>query len=238
MSSATLKNLGSLIEQPESRSRNWSKEGLTETRIYVAEYAVAKAAQKPPGTIGSGDLAGFVIRSSNIESIRGLAARLTDVWSYGGDDGDPEVNPLPADEVALQATNQSPKLERHPNYATLTGAQFDLVDLAIKAATDAERAAAYAALPTLGKELVDLIRAGNESYYLATLRYSWVTHSYSLPSSTRGGYVETVGGPLASYFIGTIAWLREADNLDYQNGIWRRTISWLGADAWNADIYP
>ena len=236
MSSPTLTNLSSLIEQPESRRRE-NADAQVEVRVYVAEYDVCKAAQKTKNTAGSGDLAGYLIRSSVVEPIRGLGAKLIDTWVAGGEDSDPETNPLPADEVSVQATNQGPRLERNPRYVTLTPALLALVEDALRAQDKTQRDTAYAGLDTLGQELVDKIRAGNESYYLATLRYSWVTHTYTVPNSTRGGYIEAIGGPLETYFTGTIAWLREADNLELQSGIWRLTSSWLGADAWDADIY-
>lgn len=241
MSSPTHKNLSALIEQPDSRRReNGDKQ--TEVRIYIADYDTCKAAQKVKNTVGTGDLTGYIITTSIVEPIRGLAAKLIDTWVAGGDDGNPETNPLPSDEVALSATNQSPRTERHPRYISLAGIEDELanVETATRSQNKTERNAAYAALSVLGKELVDKLRAGNESYYLATLRYSWATHSYVAPTSTSGGYIESVGGPLKDYFVPGIQWLREADNLDYSGGIWRLTRSWLGARdfSWDTDLYP
>lgn len=236
MSDPTFKNLSALVESPESRRVEWTKDALVETRIYVAAYDVARAALKAPFTAGTDDLEGFIIRSSVVEAVRPGLGRLVDVWVFGGDDADPETVPLPQDEVAVSATNQSPRLERHPRYVSLTSEQLALVENALRAQTNA-RNDAYEDLNTLGKELVDKIRAGNESYYLATLRYSWAVHSYTVPNTTRGGFVESISGPLAGYFSGSISWLREADQLEYSNGIWRKTVSWLGADTWDEDIY-
>ncbi|TXH10000.1 MAG: hypothetical protein E6R03_15975 [Hyphomicrobiaceae bacterium] len=238
MSNPTHLNLTSLIEQPESRARE-NGDAQTEARIYIADYDTCKAAQKTKNTVGTGDLAGYLIRTSKVEPIRGLAAKLIDVWVAGGDDADPESNPLPADEVNVTGTNQSPKTERHPRYISLAAiaGEMDRVDSAIKGGTKPERDAAYNALSTLGKELVTKIRNGNEAYYLATLTYSWATHSYTLPTMYRGGWVEAVSGPLSGYFVGTISWLRAADDLSYSNGIWRLTRTWLGADAWDSQLY-
>jgi hypothetical protein len=204
------------------------------------------AAIKTVDTLGSGDLTGYILRSSIVDRSKGDIGKLTDVWAVGGDDADPGDAPLPADEVAVSATNQSPRTERHPRFAHLAAIADELgnVEDALRAPSPTERAVAYSLLSATagsllgGKALVDKIRAGNEAYYLATLRYSWATHSYGVPNSTRGGYVETISGPLASYFTGSISWLREADDLQWSNGIWRRTRSWLGADAWDADLYP
>lgn len=237
MVTPTYKNLDILIEQPES-GRVESADSRTITKIYRAKYSVCVAAIKFKGTLGSGSLLGYEIRSSSVERERGDLGRLTDVWSAGGDDADPETTPLPQDEVAITANNLSPRLERHLKYSSLTAAEFQKVDDAVRAPNASQRDAIKATLSTLGRELVDKITKGNESYYLATLRYSWVTHSYTVPNSTRGGYIDTIAGsPLAGYFLGTISWLREADNLEYSNGIWRLTRSWIGADAWDSDLY-
>lgn len=239
MSSPTHKNLSSLIEQPDSRRRE-NGDNNTEVRIYVAEYEVCKAAQKARNTVGTGDLTGYLIRSSVVEPIRGLAARLIDTWVAGGDDADPETNPLPADEVSVVATNQAPSIERHPKYISLTPDVLKLVDDACKAPNAPTRAQVYAQLNATAKELVDLIMGGHQTFYLATLRYTWSTHYYSAPNSYRGGWVEAPGGPLAGYFVGSISWLREADDLQQQDGIWRLTRNWLGGSHgnWSNKIYP
>lgn len=235
-STPTHKNLSSLVEQPDSgRIESAAQRRMTKT--YIATRAVALAALKTKGTLGSGDTSGYVLESSTYSPRKGDQALLTDVWVAGGDDADPESTPLPPDEVGVSGTNQGPRIERHPRYVSLTAANLLLVDKAVKSPLADERAAAYADLSATGRELVDKIRKGNESYYLATLRYSWATHSFTIPSSTRGGYVDTISGPLASYFVGSISWLREADDLQLINGIWRLTSSWLGADSWDAQIY-
>lgn len=239
MSTPTYKNLSSLVELDESRRRENSRNGSTETRVYIAQYSVCVAAQKAYNTIGTGDLAGYLIQSSTVEPMRGLMGKLVDVWSAGGDDGNPETNPLPSDQVSVTGTNQSPRTERHVRYvglATIAG-EIERIETAIKGSSQGQRDTAYSALSALGKELVDKIRAGNEAFYLATLSYSWVTHSYSLPTMYRGGWVESPGGPLAGYFVGSIAWLRASDDLQYNNGIWALTRTWLGADAWDTDLY-
>lgn len=234
-STPTYKNLTALIEQPNSGGIKYG-ERLQITKIYKGKLADCIADALARGTVGTGDLAGFVVAESTVTPERGGLGVLTIVWESGGSGAS---TPLPSDEVQVTPTNQSPRVERHPSFASLAAIDGELanVETACRAQNSAERNTAYATLSALGKKLVDKIRAGNESYYLATLRYSWATHSYTVPTTTRGGYVEAIGGPLASYFSGGIVWLREADDLQYSNGIWRRTISWLGADAWDADLY-
>jgi hypothetical protein len=238
-STPTYKNLDALLEQPESGRIEVSRSGRLLTKIYKAKYSVCTAAIKSVDTVGSGDTLGYLVRTSTVERSKGSLGILTDVWAAGGDDADPGDTPLPADEIGINPTNQAPRTERHPRYVSLAGISGELANVedALRGTTATARAVAYSLLSATGKELVDKIRAGNESYYLATIRYSWATHSYSAPTSTRGGFRQSISGPLASYFTGTIEWLREADDVQYSNGIWRRTMSWLGADKWDAQIY-
>lgn len=243
MSTPTFKNLSSLVEQPDSRSREWTRDGgLIETRIYVAEYDVAVAGQKSPYTVGTGDLTGFIIRSSTVQAMRPLLGKLVDVWQAGGEDGDPEANPLPSDTVSVSGTNQSPKTERHPRYISLASIAGELgyVEDALRGATPTKRDDAYAELSALGQELVDKIRAGNESFYMASLRYSWTSYYYTAPTMYRGGWVEPPGGPLAGYFVGSISWLREADDLNFDGNFWQLTRNWLGGPngSWDNQLYP
>jgi hypothetical protein len=236
MATPTYKNLDALVETPESGALEFGAV-ITLTKVYRAKYSVCLANAKDKGTVGSGATSGYLIASSKVTPERGGLGTLTDTWVVGGPDASPETMSLPPDEVSVRPSNLSPRVERHPRYVTLTAAQLELVEGALRAAT-ADRATAYAALPTLGKNLVDKIRAGNESYYLAAVRYSWAAHSYSIPTATRGGYVEAIDGPLEGYFASGIEWLREADDLQYSNGIWRLTKTWQGSDAWDTELYP
>lgn len=239
MSTPTYKNLDSLIEQKGSGSITSDRNGRRITMIYRAKYSTCAAAVKTHGTLGSGSLTGYVLQESVVTHERGDIATLTDTWAAGGDDADDEITPLPADEVAVNPTNQNPELLTHPRYASLSGKQIALVETAMQGATEAMREGAYNALFADAQEVVDKMRAGNRTYYLAALRYSWATHYYGIPIITRGGYAESPSGPLASYFVSDIDWLREADDLQYSNGIWRLTRNWLGgADGkWDRDIY-
>ena len=207
------------------------------TRTYVGIYSVCAAATWYKGDAGSGAEAGFQVASCTITKERGNHGKVVVVWESGGSGSG---QPLPLDEVAISPSNQNPRTARHPLYSSLTAADLQNVEDACLKQSATERAAAYAALGATGQQLVDKIRLGNESYYLAALRYSWATHSYSIPTTTRGGYTESISGtPLSGYFVAGISWLREADDLQYSNGIWRRTRSWLGAadGHWDADLY-
>ena len=227
---------GVLTEAPDSPV---IKRGVrsTITRTWVGIYSVCEAVTWYKGDAGSGAESGYQVAEVTITKERGNAGKVVVVWESGGSGSG---QPLPLDEIAVAPTNLQPRTARHPLYSSLSAADLQKVEDAVLKQTSTERDAAYAALGSTGKQLVDKLRLGNESYYLASLRYSWATHSYSIPTTTRGGYVESISGtPLSGYFVSGISWLREADDLQYSNGIWRRTRSWLGAadGHWDSDLY-
>lgn len=242
-STPTYKNLSALIEQPNSGAINYSDRKLI-TKIYKGLRADCEADALPKRTAGSDDLVGFVVAESNVVPERGGLATLSIVWeSTTAEAG----TVLPPDEVAVQPDNQSPRTERAAMFRPLdtqtvgTEAVMDIVYNAVHAQNKEARDIELAKLAGnfLANQLVHKIRQGNESFYLASLRYVWATHYFSVPIMTRGGFIDAPGGPLAGYFVSDIAWLRESDDLQESNGIWRLTRSWLGAPNghWDADLY-
>lgn len=228
--------IGVLTEAPDSPTIVRGAR-TTRTRTYVGIYSVCEVAPWYKGDAGSGAESGFQVATCTITKERGNHGKVVVVWESGGEGSG---QPLPLDEVAVTPTNQNPRLERHPRYVSIGDAEMANFETATRSTENYKRDAAFAALSTLGKELALFVRKGNESFYLATVRYSWATHSYSVPTSTRGGYIESISGtPLSGYFVSGITWLREADDLQYANGIWRRTRTWLGAPDghWLAEIY-
>jgi hypothetical protein len=236
VSTPTYKNLTALIEQPESGAVEYGDITIL-TKVYRGTYANCLADALSKGTAGSGATAGFQVQKSTVVRERGDIGKLTIVWEANGSGG----GDVPPDEVAVSPDNQSPRIERHPMFISLEtiADELALVEDASRSQDQTTRDAAYAKLSDLGKKLVDKIRRGNETYYLAGLRYAWVTHYYTTPTMYRGGWIESPGGPLTGYFSGDIGWLREADDLQYSNGVWRLTRSWLGAPNmhWDAELY-
>lgn len=254
-SSPTHKNLGSLIEKPESARYQFTKTGVVQTRIYGGTRALCLSSAPAYGTLGTSDQLGYYVENTEVVPKKGEQAELIVTWRTGSPDGsggDGGVTNLPVDEVSVTPMNQSPQLERHPRYAWMESSTVT-VDGVDYPAFAAIRNAAQASNPTdratwrdalVDASLVDGIEAvskldmGQESFYLATLRYTWATHFWSPPIITRGGYRQSPLGPLAGYFVADIDWLREADDLQLSGGIWRLTRSWLGADVWDTDLYP
>lgn len=235
----------SLVEDPASPILGFSDK-ITRTRIYRGKYADCVAAAKYQGTAGTGDDAGYVVTKSTVLKERGEAGRLTIEWEASEIGG---TTPLPPDEVAVAPGNSSPRIELHSFFASLanntvevsgeTYAEFAAARNAAAASTAAERKKWFDPLSALGQSLVAKMERGNETFYLASLRYSWVTHYWTAPVIFRGGYLEDPGGPLSGYFVSDLSWLREGDDLQFANGIWRLTRTWLGAPAghWDSDLY-
>ncbi len=82
---------------------------------------------------------------------------------------------------------------------------------------------------------------GKETFYQAALRFCYTQFSYSGFTMNLGGFRQSPTGPFASQAPGSMSWLRQADELSWNNGIWKRTMNWLGANAspgWDSDLYP
>jgi hypothetical protein len=90
----------------------------------------------------------------------------------------------------------------------------------------------------LALKLGNKMLRGTENYYLAGWTYTWTTYWWELPTVVKGGYTETPVGPLAGHLGDSTAWLRNADELDYDGTQHRLIRSWRGIDAWDADLYP
>jgi hypothetical protein len=234
MSTPTYVSISGLIETPQSGG--WEI-GAVRRRIqeYVGKLATCEAQAPWRGSLGTGEYAGWLVDSVLITPDRGGMATMQIRYTAGMGSG----QELPADEWSVQSFEDNPRLERHQRYATLTSAQRADVQTAVQALTEEDRDAAYSGLAALGQELVDKIRLGQESYYRPGRRYVWTSYSYSPPFAVDGGLIELPGGPGAAYLNNNYSWLRLADDLEYVNGTYRITSTWLGAPDgyWDKDIY-
>lgn len=155
---------------------------------------------------------------------------------------------LPLDKFSLRSFEINPRLERHPRYASLDDDTMALVRQAVDGADQTTRDEALTAIgllsapvANLASELVGKLLRGQETYYLAGLTYIWSASSWSVPTFSDGGVIETPGGPLAAY-IATFPfdWLRLCDELDDTDGTsYRITRSWKGGPSghWDSDLY-
>lgn len=237
-----------LLELPESPSYELG-DIVIQRRMYRCQFDYGESiiAGFSKGTAGTGAQSGYVVSSAKLERERGDIGRITVSWGAAGSGSGQS---LPADEVSVQPSNLSPRLETHPLFAPLANMEvaapdpqpvLDVAENVVRAQNADDRTFyrdQLAAIP-LALKFIEKIRQGKESWYLASLRYSWATHSWTVPTMYRGGWIQAPLGPLANYFVADIDWLRESDDLQYSNGIWRLTRSWLGGPlgAWDTDLY-
>lgn len=232
-----------LVELPDSPVWEFG-DVVTQTRSYkgLHSFCLQEAGQNLlKNTLGAGDFAGFKVVRTRVTRERGDVGKLEVVWASWTTEATGSA--LPEDEFAVIPENLSPRIEKHELFSSLDTEQLALVHDAVQGATEEARQEAWDELVAQGNvfatDLVEKLERGQESYYLCALRYVWVTHSWTLPTIDRGGYVQAPLGPLAGYFVSDIDWLREADDLQYQNGIYRWTRSWLGGPLghWDLDLY-
>ena len=188
----------------------------------------------------------YVIDHTRVTKSKGSKGRVEIDWqSIGG-----YLNP---DEWSVEPEDLQPRIERHPNYASLLPADFAIVQQAINALNSGALAVAQnqfagTSNPTLVQSLYTKMRRGFENYYLAAARYRWTQYYVSgdLPLPNTGGYTYvSPDGPAGYTLPAGFSWLRLADVVGQANwsplgGIERITYSWLGAPNgyWDSDIYP
>ena len=211
------------------------------------------------GTLGTGSRLGWVVSQATFSPMRGQIAKYTINWEAGG--ANCGLTP-PSPEIKLDNQELYPKVERNPyfqdadgNYLIL-GVDASLAQATLHGSTQYQRHNAMdqlsgrAANPannpsaTLGLALADMLKKGEETYYLAGWRYMVVSYSFTVPTTTLGGIIE-VPSPQPSYygyFSTATSWLRLADNLESVgpiNSMWKLTKTWLGAPGghWDSRLY-
>jgi len=235
MPSSVWKGYTTLLEQKESRGYEVG-DVTRKIGVWRGKYDDCEAALPAKGTLGSDAFAGWLVDSATLNpDMRGLGATLIVRFTNSSGSG----QSLPEDTWRLESVEDNPRVERHPRYSSLTAQNLEDVQTAVQGRDDTTRDTAYAALPALGQELVDKMRRGQESYYAAVRRYVWTTSSFVPPAAVDGGTIEVPGGPGLAYLNPGFDWLRMADDLEYQNGVYKITSTWLGGPNghWDPDIY-
>lgn len=224
-----------LKEDPESGEKVFA-DRQTFTQIYNGKYADCDAAVVPKGTIGSGATTGYIVQSCRLTKSRGEIGRLVLIWE--GFTG----SVLPADEFGLNPQDLNPAVEKNPAFDAVTTTQLEKIRAAVFTADEVSAAAASAWIAALGagtgeaetKDLFALLKRGVTNYYKPFFTYWWAQHYSTEPSVNTGSYIEAPGGPLASTISGLgLSSLRQADDLQYTGGIYRRVRKWMCA----ADSY-
>lgn len=227
-------NSPGLIEAPDSPSFVFA-ERITKTRSYGGRFEDCAAFAVAKGTIGTGEEVGYWVARCEVTRQPGAAGRLVIAWeAISGDLG----YQLPPDEFGIEPFEANPALENHPLYQGISAESLSNVHKALNGDDDAELALTQIPDPTAWF-LLRKLRRGTTNWYVAGFRYTWVLHSWGLPAATKGGFLQTPGGPLEGALPAGIAWLRYSDQLSYQNGVFRLTRTWLGGPDgfWDPELY-
>lgn len=212
-------------------------EKVTVTRIYSGAYALCDASRLYRNTIGTGNMAGFMVSSSKVQSFKPGMATLTIVWEASGAGSGAT---LPRDEISVEPFEIKPPVEMHPKFNSLTDDQRETIRTAVKGSTAPLR---DQSTTTLGQDtaeavqLLRLLKKGVETFYLAGIRYSWTVYSWTLPACTSGGFIQSPGGPLADYLPSSFQFLRFSDQCSWDGFKWKLTSVWVGAPAGHWDTY-
>jgi hypothetical protein len=240
-----------LVELPDSGSI-----ALNDRSTYIRKYAglydpTVLLSILPRGTFGTGGMAGWVVADCRAERHpdKKSLGILTLTWEAGGAYA---TIPLPIDEFDVQPQELYPKIERHPIFKTpvqITADSCSDAYAVVYGSNKANRKDAKKIIDNytdadqkaLAIKLYTKLKNGEETYYKSAIRYSWHQHSYTLPTLSVGGAIETPGGPLAGYFYG-LDFLRLADSLmpaGINGSMYKRTRTWLGALAgyWDDELY-
>ena len=177
-----------LLEMPDSPVYDLGKDP-TCRRTYMGLYPLALASAPPRGTVGTGDMAGWLVLDSKISRARRGLGKLE--INYGAS-GSGSGQTLPPDDFgAHDSLKLNPALERNGRYSTLTDADFAKVDACIRCfSKDGTKPFALTGM------LADLFnkkkRGTRPIFHLAGFKYSWTRSYYSLTGVANvGGFLET-----------------------------------------------
>ncbi len=229
-------NSSSLVELPNSGEKVLG-EKVRLIKRYASTYAICDANALYKGTVGSGATAGYIVAQSTITPDRGNQALLTIEWEANGSGSGAD---LPVDEYGLLPFEVNPRLESHPLFASLNVEKREKVRAWVDASDPLTRQKNKDLVTDpdailLGEKLLQ----GTETYYLAGWTYQWAFYSWSIPSISDGGFIETPGGPLSGYLGSGVDWLRQADSYEFTGTHHKLTRTWLGGPTghWDPDLY-
>jgi hypothetical protein len=258
-----------LVTQPGSGKITLT-DRVTTTDIYRGPINLCYSSLLRRGTFGTGGRLGWVVTSSTVDPERKGIGLLTINWELGGSSANPAY--LPLDEFELQPVELNPKVERHPLMygTTYPGNPHDCIGIetialcytAINGATIGVRKQAVQTILNLASResapptgttwadqgawavvLLDWLSHGQETYYEAGLRYSWIWYSFTVPTTTMGGFTQAPLGPLYGCFPANASALRLADSVQsagVNGSAFKVTSNWLiGRNGfWNPIMYP
>lgn len=225
-----------LIEQANSPQVE-AAERWTVTRTYKGLYTLCRSSIVPRGTGGTGDEAGYICAKSTVTRERGNIGTLTVVWEATAATSGAQL-PLP--RFSCQPQRIARPLKYNVRYAALAPDILDAIDKALEA-DSLQGNGYYDKLSGTERalELFNKRKRGQETYYLAGLKYTYTYASWTLPTLTLGGFLDTPDGPMEGLLPGTSTWLREADGVDGNGSYYEITCSWIGGPSgdWDTDLY-
>lgn len=182
----------------------------------------------------------FYVEDTTITSDRGGRGKVAINWVWLGS--------VPPAEWSVTPFEINPRLERHSYFSALTKDDLSKAYRSFSAPNATFQTAVDAVIETvtnatLVKALLEKWFKGEETFYLAGLKYQWTHYAVSLGGILlrQGGYRETPGGPgfSAGALPPSMAWLRQCDETVWQNGLYRITSSWIGGPSgwWDTDLY-
>ena len=219
----------------------------TSKDVYRGPYSTCIAGVLRRGVYGTSARLGWVVTSSVVESEKGGIGKLTINWEAGG--ASAYSGFLPLSEFDSAPVELAPRVERNPFFALITRDTVGLAWTAFYGATQAQRTTAWNAIEaltdatqkSLGEKLVQKFQNGNETFYLAGMRYMYVWYSFTVPSLTLGGFRD-VPAFASGVGLGSAGWLRLADFLQpagVNGSVYKVTSTWLaGPVDWDPDLYP
>ena len=236
-----------LTEQPESGLLQ-RKDQTTYTQVFRGPYALCISSAPAKGTIGIAPVLGWRCQESTVTREQpGGKGILNIVWQAGPDAGGIAPEVIPDDEWSCVPEPIQPKLSKHAMFAALTDADWHLIKDYLEASTKDDQGSAEMkidGLPggrdVLAAKYIKKYLAGGDGYYLAGLRYTWVSRYLVAPFATLGGTLGRPGGPGAGYLPPTTVFLRQADQLEKDGRLFKLTRIWIGGPAghWDTDLYP
>jgi hypothetical protein len=180
----------------------------------------------------------FCVEQTGVSGSRGGIGTVTVKYVW--------LNSVPPDEWSVTPFEISPPIERANYFSALTLndlklAKGSFVSDQMTGQATLDNASAASPNATLIQSLITKWLRGEETFYVAGLKYQWTAYFTTLSGVTfrRGGYVETPGGPGA--YPANFTWLRQSDEIVWNNGMYRLTRTWIGAPSsiglWDSDLY-
>jgi len=188
---------------------------------------------------GVGATAGsFCVEDCSLDSAKGGKGVVTVNYLYLG--------LTPPDEFSVTPFEITPAIERNGYFSALTQDDLKKARGTFNAASAIGQTSIVNAIDgttnkVLTKALVNKWLKGEETFYLAGLKFQHTLYSFVAPSASLGGIIQFPFGAFAGYVSSAgMSWLRQSDEVIWSNGVWKLTRTWLGAPNghWDTDLYP